>query len=85
MKRLIGFILGATIGVLLARYHLLDGGEIQATRSSLDALGQGLWSEAAKLFGHSAALKLGAGLAIGGVLGAAIQYLFERQVHMSRR
>jgi hypothetical protein len=85
MKRLIGFVIGATIGVLLTRYNILDGGEIQATRNSLDALGLGLWSEAAKLVGHSAALKLGAGLAIGGALGAAIQYLIERQVQMGRR
>ena len=85
MRKLIGFLVGATIGVLLTRYHILDGGEIQATRNCLDAVGLGLWSEAAKIFGQSAALKLGAGLAIGGVLGAAIQYLFERQVHMGRR
>ena len=73
MKRLLGFVIGAAIGVLLARYHILDGGEIQATRNSLDAVASGLWSEAAKLFGHGAALKLGAGLVIGGTLGAAIR------------
>jgi|WetSurMetagenome_2_1015567.scaffolds.fasta_scaffold211239_2 hypothetical protein len=85
MKRLIGFILGATVGVLVARFNLLDGGEIQATRYCLDALGQGLWSEATKLFAHSAALKLAAGLVVGGVLGTLIQYMVERQVHVGRR
>jgi hypothetical protein len=85
MKRLLGFVLGAAVGVLLVRYHILDGGEIQATRNSLDALALGLWSEAAKLVGNSAALKLGAGLLVGGVLGTAIQYMVERQVHMGRR
>ncbi len=83
--KLIGFIIGAVIGVLIVRFNILDGGEIQATRYSLDALGMGLWSEAAKLFGNSAALKLGAGLVIGGVLGTLIQYMVERQVHVGRR
>jgi hypothetical protein len=85
MRRLLGFFIGATIGVLLTRYHILDGGEIQATRYALDALASGLWSEAAKLFAHAAGLKLGAGLAVGGILGTAIQYLVERQMQLGRR
>ena len=85
MKGLIGFIIGAAVGVLITRFHLLDGGEIQATRYCLDALGQGLWSAATKLFAHSAALKLAVGLLVGGVLGAAIQYMVVRQVHVTRR
>jgi hypothetical protein len=84
MKRLIGFLIGATLGVLVTRFNLLDGGEIQATRFCLDALGQGLWSEATKLLGQSAGLKLALGLAAGGVLGAIIQYMIVRQVHISR-
>jgi hypothetical protein len=84
MKRLIGFVLGALVGVFIVRFNLLDGGEIQATRNSLDALHLGLWSEAAKLIGNSAALKLGAGLVGGGVLGTLIQYMVERQVHVGR-
>lgn len=85
MKRLIGFLIGGLIGVLLVRYHILDGGEIQATRNALDALGLQLWGEAAKLFGHAAGLKLMGGLAVGGALGTTIQYMVERQVHTGRR
>jgi hypothetical protein len=85
MRRLIGFLIGGTIAVLLTRYHILDGGEIQATRNALDAVALGLWSEAAKLFGHAAGLKLVVGLAVGGSLGTAVQYLIERQVQMGRR
>ena len=84
MIRLIGFIIGAAVGVLVTRFHLLDGGEIQATRYCLDALGPGLWSEATKILAQSAALKLGAGLLVGGVLGATIQYMVVRQVHITR-
>jgi uncharacterized membrane-anchored protein YhcB (DUF1043 family) len=84
MRKLIGFVVGGVIGVLLVRYHILEGGEIRATQNFLDALGLKLWSEAGSFFAQSAALKLGAGLAVGGSLGAAIQYLFERQVHLRR-
>jgi hypothetical protein len=84
MKRLVGFLIGATLGVLVTRFNLLDGGEIQATRTCLDALGQGLWSEATRILGQSAGLKLALGLAAGGVLGAIIQYMIVRQVHISR-
>jgi hypothetical protein len=85
MKRLIGFAIGATIGVLVTRYHILDGGEIQAVNYAVDALGLHLWGEAARLFAHAAGLRLAAGLAAGGTLGALIQYMVERQMHLGRR
>jgi hypothetical protein len=84
--RLLGFLLGATIGLLLTRYNILDSAEIYATRFALDAIGVGAWAEAQKTFlGNSAAWKLAMGLAVGGALGATIQYFVERQIHTGKR
>jgi len=85
MVRLLGFLIGAAIGVLVTRYHLLAPPDVSATRFALDAIGVGAWSEASrKFFDSGAAWKLALGLAVGGALGAAIQYLIERQIHASR-
>jgi hypothetical protein len=83
--RLLGAIIGAVIAVLVAHQHILDGGERHAVQFALDAAGVGAWSQASeKFFASNAAWKLGLALAVGSAIGAAIQYLVERQVTLGR-
>jgi hypothetical protein len=82
--RLLGFAIGVVCAVLVVRLNLLDGGDISAVRDLWDALGRGDFDAAAAFLRTGAALKLGIGIAFGGVLGALSQYVLEHHVRLGR-
>lgn len=86
MLKLLGFVIGATIGVFVVRLNILDSAEIYATSFALDAIKVGAWADARqKFFESPAAWKLAMGLALGGVMGSVIQYFVDRQIVLGRR
>ncbi|HEY3358999.1 MAG TPA: hypothetical protein VGQ83_37460 [Polyangia bacterium] len=84
MLKLIGFALGAALGLFLV-HRMLESTELYATNFAIDAIKVGAWTEARqKFFESSAAWKLALGFALGGAAGTAIQYYVEHQLHMTK-